>query len=308
MATDAFARRIIDLHGETGRRWLAGLPTLIDECAQRWALTVEAPFANLSYNYAAPALRQDGEELVLKLGVPHPELTGEIAALRVYDGRGAVRLLEGDAARGILLMQRLRPGVMLSELEDDAAATVAAAQVMRDLWRPLPQEGVEHFKTVGSWAQGMQKLRQTFEGGCGPFPATLVDLAERLFAELLASMDAPVLLHGDLHHFNILSAGAGRWLAIDPKGVAGEPAYEVGALMRNPFPLIAGCLNLRRTLERRADILADELGFDRQRILGWSLAQAVLAAWWTYEDDGHYEKKWLTIAEALSEIVRSRNY
>ena len=60
--------------------------------------------------------------------------------------------------------------------------------------------------------------------------------AESLFAGLLASMDAPVVLHGDLHHFNILSAQRQPWLAIDPKVVPGEPAYETGAFIRNPIP------------------------------------------------------------------------
>ena len=301
---DAFARRIIDLHGEMGRQWLADLPGLIDECAQRWLLTVEAPFRDLSYNYAAPARCQDGEEVVLKLGVPHPELTSEIAALRHYDGRGAVWLMDSDPERGILLLQRLRPGVMLVDVDDDAAATVAAAQVMRTLFlRGLPQD-VEPFTTVERWASGMQRLRQEFDGCCGPFPARLVEQAERLFEELLASMDAPVLLHGDLHHYNILQTEFDAWLAIDPKGVVGEPVYEVGALMRNPLP-VASWPNLRQTLDRRAGILADELGFDRQRILAWSLAQSVLAGWWTYEDSGRYDASWLAIAEALSGLVRS---
>ena len=81
-----FARRIIDLHGDRGRQWLADLPALVEACAQRWSLAVAAPFPGLSYNYAAPALCADGREAVLKLGVPHPELTSEIAALRHYNG------------------------------------------------------------------------------------------------------------------------------------------------------------------------------------------------------------------------------
>ena len=306
---DAFARTMVVLHGETGRRWLDKLPTLIDECARRWSLTVAEPFPGLSYNYVAPAVREDGVEVVLKLGVPTPGLTSEIAALHHYDGRGAVRLLENDTERGILLLERLRPGVMLSEVEDDDAATIAAARVMRGLWRPLPEEDAEQFETVEQWAQGMQRLRQEFDGGCGPFPAHLVEQAERLFEELLSSMDAPALLHGDLHHFNILSAetdilSAETWLAIDPKGVVGEPVYEVGALMRNPYPTVTSWPNLQQTLDRRADILADELGFDRQRILAWSMAQSALSGWWAYEDDVRYNAAWMTIAEALSGLVR----
>ena len=289
------------MHGDAGRRWLAGLPALIEYCARRWALRVEPPFPELSYNYAAPATGTAGEPLVLKLGVPHPELTSEIAALRHYDGRGAVQLLAADDARGVLLLERLQPGRMLSELEDDDVATAIAAQVMRGLWRPPPEEGVERFRTVEQWASGMQRLREEFDGGCGPFPRRLVEQAETLFAELMPSEATPVLLHGDLHHYNILSAGEDKWLAIDPKGVLGEPAYEVGALMRNPFG-VAQWPDLSRRLQRRADILADALDLDRQRILGWSLAQAVLSAWWSYEDGGTYDAAWLAIVEAVAEL------
>ncbi len=295
----AFAHTMISLHGDAGRLWLDELPALLRECAERWSLTVQAPYPNLSYNYVALAEGRDGKPLALKLGVPNPELTSEISALRHYDGQAAVRLLRSDAERGILLMERLQPGRMLSSLKDDDSATLASASVIRGLWRPMPSGGLKQFRTVESWTKGLNRLRETFGGGCGPFPPHLVDRAEQLFDELLASSDAPILLHGDLHHYNILDAGSDKWLAIDPKGVIGEPCYEAGALMRNPYPQVTEWPNVRQALNRRADILAAELGFDRGRVIDWSMAQAVLAAWWTYEDDGTYDARWLVIAEAL---------
>ncbi len=106
-----------------------------------------------------------------------------------------------------------------------------------------------------------------------------------------------MLLHGDLHHDNILAAERAPWLALDPKGVAGEPAYEVGALMRNPRPQPA------EVLARRASILAEVLDIDRQRILGWSFAQAVLSAWWNIEDQGHGWEGAIEVAERLSTLL-----
>jgi streptomycin 6-kinase len=97
-------------------------------------------------------------------------------------------------------------------------------------------------------------------------------------------MDEPVLLHGDLHHDNILAAGRHLWLAIDPKGIVGEPSYEVGALLRNPWPQLLDMPQPGRILAQRVDQLAAELGFDRARIVGWGVAQAVLSAWWCLED------------------------
>jgi streptomycin 6-kinase len=87
---------------------------------------------------------------------------------------------------------------------------------------------------VDQWSSGLKKLRQRFAGETGPFPKRLVEMAERLFDELLSSSSSCVLLHGDLHHLNVLKSQDG-WKAIDPKGVAGEPAYEVCALLLNPI-------------------------------------------------------------------------
>jgi streptomycin 6-kinase len=112
-------------------------------------------------------------------------------------------------------------------------------------------------------------------------------------------MDKPKLLHGDLHHWNILSAKRAPWLAIDPKGVIGELAYETGAWIRNPFPELLKWPNPGKTLSRRMDQFAMELALDRERILGWSFYQAVLAAWWSYEDGDQDWENWLAVAELL---------
>jgi streptomycin 6-kinase len=98
-------------------------------------------------------------------------------------------------------------------------------------------------------------------------------------------MDEPALLHGDLHHENIMSAGRQPWLAIDPKGLVAEPAYETGALLRNLWLPRLTQPQPEQAIARRADVLTEELGFDRVRLLAWGLYQAVLAAWWCLEDD-----------------------
>lgn len=291
-----FSQTITALYGDAGRDWLAALPALLGACAQRWGLTIGAPFA-LSYNYAAPALRADGLPVVLKLGVPNPELTNEAAALRHYAGRGIVRLLDSDAACGVLLLERLLPGTMLAAVEDDDAATQRAAEVMRALWCPPPPDHT--FPTVARWAQGFTRLRARFGGGTGPLPAALVDRAEALFAELLASAGPPMLLHGDLHHFNILAAERAPWLAIDPKGVLGEPAYEVAAFLRNPPGRVLAAPQPARLLARRVAIFAETLGFERARLLAWGLAHTVLSAWWSLEDVGQGWEYDIALAQQL---------
>lgn len=296
-----FARRIIALHGEAGRVWLEGLNALVEHCEGRWGLKVGPPFAPLSYNYAAPAEGPRGERFVLKLGVPTHGLLGEINALLGFDGCGAARLFDSDAARGALLLERLEPGTPLTALceEDDAAATSAAASVMRKLNRAgrlQPQSR----PTAADWGQGFGRCRAHFGGGTGPFPPRLFEEAESLYAELLSTSAPPSLLHGDLHHGNILAAGRAPWLAIDPQGVVAEPAYEVGALLRNPLPQLLRLPDPVRTTERRIAQLSDELGFERARVRGWALAQAMLSAWWSIEDEGRLGEHGYAVAEVIA--------
>ena len=297
---DQLARTIVTLYGEQGSAWLQRLPAQIGALERHWAFQALSPFPDLSAAYVAPALCADGTEAALKLALPGRELMAEMEALRLYDGRGAVRLLQADAAEGALLIERIRPGTPLADIADDGEATAIAAEVMRRLWRPLAPG--HPFPTVAEWGEGLARLRARFGGGTGPFPEPLVDRAEQLFAGLLQSAAEPVLLHGDLHHWNIVRAEREPWLAIDPKGVAGEPAYEVGALIRNRLPEPPEPLETRRLLARRIAQLAEALGSERERLAGSALAQAVLAAWRGYEDSGEVWETTIATAEALAAL------
>jgi len=298
---ESFVSKTISLAGEEGRTWIERLPSILTACEQYWNLTIGFPF-DLSYNYVAPAICKNGTRVVVKVCLPNDELT-EVEALRQFDGRGMVRLLEYNKDERVMLLERLWPGTLLSTVEDDEKATSIATSVMRQLWRPVPQE--HPFPTVFDWGKGFACLRQHYTGGCGPFPPALLAEAETLFAELSASMTDLVLLHGDLHHENILIAERKPWLAIDPKGLVGEPAYETGALLRNQLSVVLKSSRPGRVMARRVDQLAEELGLDRTRVRGWGLAQAVLSVWWSIEDFGRLEdcdRDTLMCAELLAAI------
>jgi streptomycin 6-kinase len=297
-----FASRMTEVYGPLGESWLAELPALLASLSVRWSLGyILPPFEPLSYNYVAPVLLTNGTPAVLKAGVPNPELTSEIEALRLYNGDGAVRLLEADPNLGAMLLERLVPGRTLFDLDDDVKATSIAAQVMTRLWRPV---SLDHsFPTVKKWTKGLERQRDRFGGTSGPLPESLVSTAEGLFCELLASNFKQVLLHGDLHHWNILSAERQPWMALDPKGVVGDPAYEIAAWLRNPTPHLLSEPDPRRILARRIDQFVEELGFERERILGWGLAHAVLSACWSIEDHGQGWEPAIRVAEILAEMA-----
>lgn len=316
-----FISTITNTFGADGEQFLADLPALIDDASARWGLTNVQPVSNLSYNFVAftdspsplsPLPRGEGNT-VLKIGVPRDELTSEIAALRLFNSEGACRLIDADEEKGFLLLERLLPGAMLSTLEDDDEATRIAAQVMKKIWRPLERvtlseaKGLNHeqqrlfgrderslrvthdkFIQLADWFDGLKRLREMFNGGTGPLDEKLVERVERSTQRFFAENHQPVLMHGDFHHFNILSSERG-WLVIDPKGVIGPACYEVGPLMMNPWGELPRGINLTVRMKKRIDILHEQLGFERERILEWSLAHAVLSAWWSIEDRGDWD-------------------
>jgi streptomycin 6-kinase len=275
------------VHGETGRKWLATLPALLSECCARWSLELEQPFENLSYNLALPGRIAGDGEIVLKLGVPCRELLTEAAALSLFDGSGAVRLLEHDAPRGILLMERMVPGTPLSCLQKDAEATRIAASLMRSLWHTPPAGHA--FPSLATWFGAFERLRNKFDGGTGPFPPALIANAEQTFKQLNSAPDGNVVLHGDLHHTNIIFSAERGWVAIDPKGILGEPGYDIGPFMLNRLPAGAPASETLEILKRRLSIFADELAIKRERLAHWAFCHAVLSAVWDFEDSAEWQ-------------------
>ena len=250
--------------------------TLEDQVAsleRRWSLRVRERLDS-SFNFVARASHVDLGEVVVKLGVPGAEFVRELDALRVYGGQGAARLLKADPTNGAMMLESVRPGSALSNVTSDEEATSATATVMRSLWHPVPRRHA--FVPMSEFEGGVEWLRTGLTNERGPVPRTLMSRAEGLLRDLASAKDEPVLLHGDLHHNNLLSAERAPWLAIDPKGVVGDPAYDVGPFLYNR---LFGTDNPVGTLRRRVDQMSEELGFERDRIVGAAIPRAVLAAW-----------------------------
>jgi streptomycin 6-kinase len=294
------AGKIRDVHGQVGVEWLARLPALLDECAVRWSLEILPPFPVPSYNYVAPVVGPGGRSLVLKAGVPHSELWSEMAALAVFDGCGIVRLLDADRERGVLLLERVLPGDSLKTVAGEEGRIAALVGVLRRLWRPLPHE--HSFRTIAHLARGFERLRATFEGGYGPFPPARIDQAVALFRELAGDTDPPMLIHGDMNPGNILRSDRDAWLAIDPKGYAGHPLFDVATFLNDPPPLAADELHCLQS--RRVALLAEVLSVSPGEILAWASAHAVLSSWWSYEDHGAGWEPALALAEIYEQLRR----
>ncbi len=289
---------MIEVFGAAAEQWLMALPQILEDCEQRWNLRLHAPFA-LSYGYVAPATRADGTQVVIKARVPDSETRWEIDALRAYAGEAAVRLLDFDAAAGVMLLERIAPGTMLKDVEDDDEATVIGAGIIVSLLRPPPDGST--FPTLQMQAKALADLRGRYDGGTGPLPQVLVARAESTFSDDASSEAA--LLHGDVHHENILLDRERGWLAIDPHGVIGEPAYETGTFLSNH---LMHRHDPARVLERRVGVLSEQLAMDRERIIEWALAFCVLSACWSHESHGDGWQRAIAVAEILAELQSTR--
>lgn len=295
LTSPAFEDRIIAVHGQTGQRWLKSLPKLQEKLAQCWSLSDIQPIQDLSYNYLAFATNPEYKSVVLKLGVPHLELETEIQALHVFNGNSTVRLLKTDTSLGALLLERILPGDNLLSIQDDLESTRIAARLMSNIWKPAPSEIA--FPTARDWCQGFQRYLDKHHNN-GPLPPDLVEQATNLSNKLLANSEKQFLLHGDLHHMNILRKKDQTWIAIDPKGIIGEPAFEVGALLLNPVPDLVSWPDLEEVQEQRLIILEEILNISKKRLADWSFVRAVLSAIWSLEDGGNLKYQ-IKVAEVL---------
>ncbi|MEV4518383.1 aminoglycoside phosphotransferase family protein [Dactylosporangium sp. NPDC049525] len=270
--TAALERNVTGVWGAAGERWLAELPALLAAIVADWELTLGPPY-DLTFHYVAAVRCADGTPAVLKVGF---ELAVEATALAAFDGHGADRLLRADLDRGALLLEQVSPGDRLRDLVParDAEATEVLAGLMRRLHVP-PVPGLP---TVLSQVGFLDRHR-------GAVPADLVREAAARMRELSATATREAVLHGDLHHDNVLRGTREPWLAIDPHGLVGDPGYEVGSILFNPF-LDDRDPALTALVPARLRQLSAALGEPVDRLAAWGFVKAVLSSVWTAESGG----------------------
>jgi streptomycin 6-kinase len=265
-------------------------------------LTLGEPYPDVyPGNFVCRCIRADGMQAVIKTEPEHgddDEFLGGMDAMVLYGGRGMVRVLDLARDERIVLMEKVVPGeTAWREPIDRALAAVAA--VMQKLRLTPPPE--HSFPDVRAYHRAWPRNVRLY-GGPGPIDADLFEIGEKLFLELCDTSATPVVLHGDLHYGNVLRSERESWLAIDPKGVIGEPCYEVGDVFRNRIDELYEASDPARAMRRRVEALADLTGFDRERVRLWALAQAVLSEVWTADHPNRVANTDLRAARLLHQI------
>jgi len=217
-------------------------------------------------------VRQDGAAAMLKVARVDEERRGG-RLMAWWNGDGAARVLahDGDA----LLLERALGPLSLARMArggDDAQATRILCAVVARLHAPRARALPERVPLRGWFGDLWPAAR--LHGG-------LLAASARSARALLARPRDAGVLHGDIHHGNVLDFGPRGWLAIDPKGLHGERGFDYANLFCNPSPRTALA---RGRFAQRLDIVAAEAGLDRRRLLQWILAWAGLSAVWMMQD------------------------
>jgi streptomycin 6-kinase len=268
---------------EDGRAWLDALPQAVEECAAHWRLDLEQPFPYAFTSLAIPGRLQDGADVVLKVRFVDRETEHEPLALRLWDGDGAIRLLDEYPRRGALLLERCVPG---TAVPPGIGLSIIQGLLPR-LWKPAATPPFRSLsEEAAHWASTMRGRWQ--EHG-RPFSQRLLEAALDAIANLAPTQGEQVLQHQDLHAWNVLAAQREPWLVIDPKPLVGEREFGLAPIVRSQ-ELGRG----RRETLRRLDQLTSELGLDRDRARLWCIAQTV--AWSTGEG---YLPEHVAVAEWL---------
>jgi streptomycin 6-kinase len=251
--------------------WLEWLPGIVGGLAERWSIEIGVPFQpGGQVSWVAPARDASGRDLVLKVGWTHDEGRDEAEGLRIWAGRGAVRVYEThiDGPTTALLLERCEPGTTCKSALAEPEQDEVVAGLLRRLWRE-PPAGHPFRPLVGMcdlWADEL-------EGDLAAEPDALDPGLARAGAELFRGLpreDVPQrLLVTDLHAENVLAAQREPWLIIDPKPYVGDPAYDVLQHMLNCRDRM---LADPRALARR---MADLAGLDAERVQLWLFARVV---------------------------------
>ncbi len=280
-----FQVSIVNTYGEQGRAWLNRLPELVLKAALNFKLQDLKEVENLSCNYVLSGT-QENHPIILKLGFDSQALNQESFALKCFADYGAAKILAED--EGMLLLERAFPSVSLKSYfpSKDSEAIKIACQVMKRLASAkMPQH--HNLAHIHDWLAALDDDRG--------LPFDYLSKARKLRDQLLKTAESDILLHGDLHHDNILQNGD-SWMVIDPKGVIGDPVYEVAAFICNPILDLAIQQNATQIIQNRITEFSGILGLSRTRIADWCFVKAVLSWVWALEDGSHADY-WKQIAE-----------
>lgn len=268
---------------------------ILNNICKKWHLTDVVALPERTFTRLFRARRTlDNFPVMLKFGTDQKSLEREALALESYHGNGAVKLYNVDQNNHALLLELIVPGNDLTPLfpaRDDDAIRITIDVIKRLHAAPALENC--SLPTLEDWLSGFSRP--------SAIPASFMKKAKNLADQLLLTTHEIVLLHGDLHHENILRISVGAYVAIDPKGIVGDRAYEVIPFLCNPFPQILNDTCFYERWQRRIHTFGTLLNIPENRLVKWSFVHAVAAWGFALEDHqapAHYRQLATIFAQA----------
>ncbi|TCC43572.1 hydroxyurea phosphotransferase [Kribbella sindirgiensis] len=288
--------KLVRNHKESAPDWLAGLPGAVERYVDEWQLTVSGDPLSGEASLILPVVRRDGTAAMLKLQSVNDESESEALALRTWNHDDVVEVYEDDPETSTLLLERLEPRT-LDDLPDDVEATRILAELLTHLMVVPAPPGIRHLSDI---AAGMiEDAPRLIPRLSDPAEQAL---AWRFVAQVTELLPEPGdrLLHWDLHYYNVMAARRQPWLVIDPKPLAGDPAFELMPAVWNRWDDLVATGDLSQAIRDRFDLMLEVTGIDRDRALGWTagrILQNVL--WFTADGDTRIEDELAAVSAAL---------
>jgi streptomycin 6-kinase len=274
-----FIANIQAVYGDAGKAWLHQLPALLEELACQWNFRFIRPIAYLSFNFVGLVELNNTKTLaIIKAAPENGRLIPEIHWLQCIK-KGVPKIYAVDETKEAFLMEYLTPGHSLKTVVQsgqDETATRIICKTILDL--QSQQTKIFSFKHLSELVTDLLHLK-------GHVEDYTLSKVQSLFHDLTSDQTQDVLLHGDLHHDNIISHHT-AWRVIDPHGYRGDAAAEVGAMIRNPLDCFPADKPLSAIIENRLKILSETLPFDAHKIRAWAYCMTLLSAAWNIEDFG----------------------
>lgn len=273
---------IINMHGEEGSLWIKGLPNFIDEIVTKYNIVDLSPVNNMTFNYVASG-NIDNVPIILKYGMDKASLKKESTCIKAFSDHGGVRhFIEDD---NLIIMEKAMPGSTLKYCfpnDDDQAIKIMCDLIHKLHTASIPKENSFYY---------LKDLFQVFDEP-NTLSSEILSKSQGLREKLLSNNHQQVLLHGDLHHDNILKNG-NDYVAIDPKGFIGEPLFDVAAFIINPMPDLIKNINVKNIIINRISLCASLLDVSKQDISDWVYIKSVICLLWSQQDnlDGSYFEK-----------------
>jgi streptomycin 6-kinase len=268
--------------GDEGRRWLAGLPDLVADLEARWSMRVERSLSGGTAAFVGAARTVGGTPVILKLSVPDPERGDEIGTLDRAQGRGYVRLLAHDAARGAMLLEALGPALNRVDLPPERQLEIIC-RLLATAWT-VPSAASGRIAVPQDKATGLnglvRRLWDELDEPCSPLVLEHALAFARRRAHAFDSAQT-VQVHGDAAAANALRVTSARpgaetgFVFVDPDGFLGDPAYDLGVALRDWCPELLASGDPRGLAQHYCDLLAGNSGVDRQAIWEWGFLERV---------------------------------